>query len=104
MSVSKEIFQCYLWIDTGEEHPDTITKQTRIKPSKIYIKGDKGNSRFFNQNVWELHSAEHIDSSYRINQYNDAFEDIFKIYWILASRNSILLKKNIMEFIFNCEP
>ena len=79
MSVSKEIFQCYLWIDTGEEHPDTITKQTRIKPSKIYIKGDKGNSRFFNQNVWELHSAEHIDSSYRINQYNDAFEDIFKI-------------------------
>ena len=45
MSVSKEIFQCYLWIDTGEEHPDTITKQTRIKPSKIYIKGDKGNSR-----------------------------------------------------------
>lgn len=46
MSVSKEIFQCYLWIDTGEEHPDTITKQTRIKPSKIYIKGDKGNSRF----------------------------------------------------------
>ena len=79
MSVSKQIFQCYLWIDTGEEHPDTITKQTRIKPSKIYIKGDKGNSRFFNQNVWELHSAEHIDSSYRINQYNDAFEDIFKI-------------------------
>lgn len=37
MSVSKEIFQCYLWIDTGEEHPDTITKQTQFLLYLYYI-------------------------------------------------------------------